>query len=196
MSLDFTAVDFETANNSSASACAVGLVRVRDGVAVEREEWLMKPPPPHEDFAPFHVRLHGVTPEMVATAPEWGDRLRDIVDFVGSDIVVAHNAGFDMGVIRSACAVAVEPTPRFRYVCSVQVSRKTYDLPSYSLPYAAAAAGFTAFTHHNALADSEACAAIIVDAARRVEATNVQSLARALQVRIRTLKAAPLKLSH
>ncbi|HBU41902.1 MAG TPA: DNA polymerase III subunit epsilon, partial [Microbacterium sp.] len=35
MSLDFTAIDFETANSSNASACAVGLARVRDGEIVE-----------------------------------------------------------------------------------------------------------------------------------------------------------------
>ena len=66
---------------------------------------------------------------------------------------------------RSACAETIVPTPRLKYLCSVQVSRKTYDIPSHRLPLAAAAAGFVEFSHHEALADAEACAAIIVDGA-------------------------------
>ena len=33
--LDFTAIDFETANGFRGSPCAVGAVRVRDGVMVD-----------------------------------------------------------------------------------------------------------------------------------------------------------------
>lgn len=168
---------------------------MRDGEVVDRVEWLIKPPPEHDRFDTFNIRLHGVTPEMVMSERQWGERLPDIVDFVGSDIVVAHNAGFDMGVIRAACAVTIAPTPRFRYLCSVQVSRKTYDLASHSLPYAAQAAGFSEFSHHNALADAEACSAIIVDAARRAEVSDIAALAKALQLRIHPLKAIPLKLT-
>ena len=39
-----TAIDFETANGSPASACAVGLVRIRDGAVVERATWRIRPP--------------------------------------------------------------------------------------------------------------------------------------------------------
>jgi DNA polymerase-3 subunit epsilon len=48
--LDFTAIDFETANSSSASACSVGLVKVQDGRVVDREYWLIKPPLGHDEF--------------------------------------------------------------------------------------------------------------------------------------------------
>jgi len=192
--IDFTAIDFETANSSSASACQVGLVRVRDGAVVERAEWLIKPPEEHNHFESFNVRLHGVTEAMTQTAPTWEEQLTDLLAFIEDDIVVAHNAGFDMGVIKKACNVTVQPTPKLKYLCSVQVSRRTYDIPSHSLPFAAEAAGFTGFQHHNALADSEACASIIVDAAKRAEVTEVPLLAKTLGLKIPTLKAIPLKL--
>ena len=44
MPLDFTAIDFETANQSSASACSVGLVKVRGGVVVDTASWFIRPP--------------------------------------------------------------------------------------------------------------------------------------------------------
>ena len=49
MALDFTAIDFETANSSGASACAVGLARVRGGRVVATAAWLIKPPAGHDD---------------------------------------------------------------------------------------------------------------------------------------------------
>ncbi|MGK0722840.1 exonuclease domain-containing protein [Leucobacter sp. W1478] len=194
MPVDFTALDFETANSHASSACAVGLVRVRDGKVVDRASWLIRPPAGHDEFLRFNIKIHGITPEMVEDAPRWGDQLTDLLEFIGDDIAVAHNAGFDMGVIRGACAATITPTPKLRYLCSVQVSRKTYDIPSHRLPLSAAAAGFGDFAHHEALADAEACAAIISDAARRHAADDIRMLAKATGVKIHRLAAIPLKL--
>lgn len=192
--VDFTAIDFETANSNAASACAVGLVKVRDGRIEDRASWLIRPPAEHSSFLPFNIKIHGITPAMVADAREWGEQLSALREFIGDDIAVAHNAGFDMGVIRAACAATITPTPKLRYLCSVQVSRKTYDIPSHRLPLAAEAAGFGPFAHHEALADAEACAAIISEAARRHEADDMAALAKATGLRIQRLTAIPLKL--
>lgn len=194
MPVNFTALDFETANSHPSSACSVGLVRVRDGVVVDRSYWLIKPPPAHAEFLPFNIKIHGITPQMVADAKHWQDQLDELTEFIGDDIAVAHNASFDMGVIRAACAETIAPTPRLKYLCSVQVSRKTYEIPSHRLPLAAAAAGFGEFAHHDALADAEACAAIISDAARRHEVEDVVALAKKTGLRVQQLKAIPLKL--
>jgi DNA polymerase-3 subunit epsilon len=64
------------------------------------------------------------------------------------------------------------------------VARKTYQLDSYRLPLAAAAAGYAEFSHHDALADALACAQIIVDAAARAGAADVFGLADALGLRV------------
>lgn len=191
MSLNFTAIDFETANSKSASACAVGLVRVRNGRVDAREAWLIRPPAPFDTFLEWNIRVHGITPDMVIDAVGWADQFAQMHEFIGDDVLVAHNASFDMGVIKGACAATALETPEYRYLCSVQVARKTYTLDSYRLPSAAAAAGFTDFQHHDALADAEACAAIIVDAAQRFEVPTVEQLAKASGVTIKTLTPAP-----
>ncbi len=69
MMLDYTAIDFETANSYRGSPCSVGLVRVRDGIPVEECHWLIRPPEQVDHFDHFNIALHGITPEMVATAP-------------------------------------------------------------------------------------------------------------------------------
>ncbi|HEY5224699.1 MAG TPA: exonuclease domain-containing protein [Microbacteriaceae bacterium] len=184
MPLDFTAIDFETANSSSASACSVGLVKVRGGRPVDRVGWLIQPPAGHEEFWEWNTRIHGIRSEDVLGAASWQEQLPDLVAFADGDILVAHNAGFDMGVIRGACAATALPCPSFDYLCSLQVARKTYHLDSYRLPVAAMAAGFEDFHHHDALADSEACAAIMVHAAQRHGVESLAQLADALAVRV------------
>ncbi|MCX7521880.1 exonuclease domain-containing protein [Microbacterium sp. STN6] len=184
MPLDFTAIDFETANSSSASACSVGLVKVRSGVVVDRASWFIRPPAGHDEFVEWNTRIHGIRAQDVVGALTWSAQLPDLIAFADGDALVAHNASFDMGVIRGACAATGLDCPGFDYLCSLQVARKTYQLESYRLPVAAMAAGFEDFKHHDALADSEACAAIVMHAARRHGAETVASLAEAARVRL------------
>jgi DNA polymerase-3 subunit epsilon len=177
MPLDFTAIDFETANSSSASACSVGLVKVRGGVVVDTASWFIQPPLGHDVFNEWNTRIHGIIAADVTAALTWNEQLPALRDFADGDHLVAHNAGFDMGVISAASAATGVPAPSFRYLCSLQIARKTYHLDSYKLPVAAMAAGFEDFEHHNALADAQACAAIIVHAAKRHDADDIASLA-------------------
>jgi DNA polymerase-3 subunit epsilon len=182
--LDFTAIDFETANSSNASACAVGLVRVRDGRIVDQTGWLIRPPAGHDVFFELNVRIHGIQPEDVIGAATWSDQLADIVAFAGDDVMVAHNAGFDMAVLKRACDATGDDCPPYRYACSLQVARKVYRLESYRLPFVAAEAGFADFPHHNATADALACAHVMIDAAQRVGAADIDALAEAVGVRV------------
>ena len=188
--MDFTAIDFETANNSAASACSVGLVKVRDGRVVDEAYWLIRPPFGHDAFLEWNVRIHGIMPADVVDAPLFSEQLAELTGFIENDVLVAHNAGFDMGVVAAVCAASFVPTPTFEYLCSLQVARKTYHLDSYRLPVAAMAAGFEDFEHHNAAADARACAAIIVHAAKRHGASDIAALAEATGSRIRRLGAA------
>ncbi|MFT4123665.1 MAG: 3'-5' exonuclease [Microbacteriaceae bacterium] len=187
MSLDFTAIDFETANSSPASACSVGLARVRDGAVVETASWRIRPPLGHDHFLEWNTRIHGITAADVAEAPLWGEQLAGLRAFTGEDRLVAHNAGFDMGVIRAACAASGLATPDYGYLCSLRLARRTYHLDSYRLPVVAMAAGFEDFRHHDALDDSLACTAIVVHAARRHGATSLEELAAISGCHIRHL---------
>ncbi|MGY3566961.1 exonuclease domain-containing protein [Sinomonas sp. RB5] len=173
MALDFTAIDFETANGFRGSPCSVGLIRVRGGRVAERASWLMRPPAGHDTFDPRNVAIHGITPEMVAGAPRFGDLFAEIGGFIGGDVLVAHNAAFDLGVIRSALEVSGLEAPAYDYACTVVLSRKTYRLVSHSLPFAAREAGVPLEHHHDATEDAAACAGILIDIAGRHGADSV-----------------------
>jgi DNA polymerase-3 subunit epsilon len=130
MGLDFTAIDFETANSNSASACSVGMVKVRDGKVVDTAGWLIHPPLGYDAFSEWNTRIHGIMAPDVADAPLWSEQLPDLVAFAAGDVLVAHNAGFDMGVITAACTASFVDCPDFSYLCSLQVARRTYHLDS------------------------------------------------------------------
>ena len=176
MPVNFTAIDFETANSSSASACSVGLVKVRDSVVVDTAYWFIRPPAGHDEFNEWNTRIHGIVAADVEDALTWSEQLPNLVAFAGDDTLVAHNAQFDMGVIAGGCTASLIATPAFAYACSLLIARKTYHLDSYRLPVVAMAAGFEDFEHHNALADALACAAIIVHAAKRHGASDIAEL--------------------
>ncbi|MFH4268395.1 exonuclease domain-containing protein, partial [Acinetobacter baumannii] len=81
--------------------CSVGLIKVRGRRIVETEQWLLKPPAGFDHFDPRNVSIHHITEDMVATAPRIGEKLTDLLRFVGDDVLVAHNSAFDSGVIRA-----------------------------------------------------------------------------------------------
>jgi DNA polymerase-3 subunit epsilon len=120
----------------------------------------------------------------VRYADSWVDQFDRLCAFAGADVLVAHNAGFDVNVLRRASEATGLECPPYRSLCSLQVARKTYDLDSYRLPKAAAAAGFAEFSHHDALADARACAQIVIDAGRRAGASDVFALASTLGLRV------------
>lgn len=176
VTIDFTAIDFETANGSPASACAVGLVRVRDAAVVERRTWLIRPPLAHDVFLPFNVQLHGISREMTRGADTWESQLPGLLEFLGDDVLVAHNARFDVGVLLASSLATQMPLPPLRYFCSLRLARRSYELHSYRLPVAAEAAGFQTLIHHDPMSDAEASAAIVVDTALRLGVEDLKSL--------------------
>ena len=187
MSLDFTAIDFETANSSPASPCAVGLVKVKAGRLTESLELLIRPPYPNDWFSQFNIEVHGITPKMVEAAPDFGSAFEQMTEFIDDDVLIAHNASFDMGVLQSTLELLQMEIPKFQYSCSLQIARKTYNLESYRLNQVAYAIGHEEFDHHNALADSDACARIVLHAAKRHGSANLSELLAATKLKLKEL---------
>ena len=187
--LDYTTIDFETANSYRGSPCSVGMVKVRDGVPVDKRYWLIRPPEAVDSFDPFNVAIHGITPEMVASAPRWHAMLPHILEFVGSDTLVAHNAGFDIGVMRYACAADNIAWPEVRFLCTLVLGRRVFSLPSYRLPFLMEAVGATLVDHHHALSDAEAVAQVLNGIANVSGVTSLEELATAHRVVIGRMQA-------
>ena len=183
MPLNFCAIDFETANAFRGSPCAVGLAKVKDGQVVETHRRLMRPPMGYAQFDDFNVMLHGITSAMVANERRFEDVLPDILAFAEGAPLVAHNTAFDIGVIRDAATVSGIVWPRVEYACTLVLSRRTWDLMSYSLPWVADEAGVTLGEHHNPEADAIAAASVMNAIARKHSADTLGALLSTTAVR-------------
>ncbi|CAL9355133.1 3'-5' exonuclease DinG [Nocardiopsis dassonvillei] len=179
MSDSWTAIDFETANQDRGSACAVGLVKVRDGQITDRHTTLIRPPAGIDFFSRHNIAVHGITPDDVADAPTWEAVHARIVEFADGDPLVAHNAPFDMGVLAQACARTGLAVPGWDYACTLALSRRTWaDLPDHRLPTVSAHIGHRVTHHHRADADAEAAARIAIAAMERHGTASLADLAR------------------
>lgn len=120
---DFTAIDIET-TGLSYSRCKIielAAVRYRDGVAVETFQQLVNP---NEQLDPFIIRLTGISDEMLENAPDISEALPRFFDFLGNDIVLGHNVGFDAGFISEKSRELGLPPINNDYINTLSLARK------------------------------------------------------------------------
>lgn len=176
MSLDFVAIDWETANRYRSSPIQVGLAVVRGGAV--RETWgsLMRPPRLFSRFDPDCIAVHGILPTEVAGQRSFLELWPEVERRVRRLPLVAHNASFDMGVIRDTFRVCGRPAPELDFACSLLLSRRHCRLDHFGLDAVAAHLGVTLSRHHDALADAVACAEVTLALARRTGAVSLGAL--------------------
>ena len=159
---NFIAIDVETANAPPSSICAIGAVKVRDGLIVDRRYSLVRPEPDYYSY--FCTRVHGLTDEDTWNAPSFGTVWSGWQEWLEDLPLVAHNARFDSTCIREACKIyGLELPPQF--LCTLVAARKSIPrgmCASKSLDALCQYFGITLRHHHNALDDAEACAALAV----------------------------------
>ena len=157
---DFAAIDFETANECRSSVCSVGVVIVRGGEVVDSFYSLIHPEP--EYYQRFCQQVHGLGPEDTDDAPLFPDVWARIEPLIEGLPLVAHNAPFDEGCLRSVFKVYRMDYPDYDFFDTLRAARRHFgrNLPNHQLQTVAAACGYDLTRHHHALADAEACAAI------------------------------------
>jgi DNA polymerase III epsilon subunit-like protein len=178
VNMDFVAIDFETANSFRGSACEIALVRVSGGKVVETFETLLN----QKDFSGFNTMLHGITPKMVLDAPRIEDVWPSIREFIGLDPIVAHYAAFDTGVLRDSLGLNAFSEP-LSYFCTVVLSRRILQLPSYRLPWVADELGIPFKETHRSLTDAMAVAEIVMALGEKSGIDSLSALADSVGVR-------------
>ncbi len=179
--MDFTAIDFETANSGRHSACQLAAVKVRGGQIVDQQCWLIRPRPFY--FSPMNIQIHGIAPEQVADQPEFGQCWSIISRHLSEECLIAHNAPFDIGVLLACLRFHELPVPELAFSCTRLVARHTWaGRPGYGLKPLANWLGVS-FRHHDALEDSVACAKILLAAAESSGAGSMEELEQTLCLR-------------
>lgn len=155
--LDFTAIDFETANSNPHSACQLGLAAVEDGQVVDRRAWLIRPPTTRFDF----THIHGLTWRHVAGEPDFGQLWPQIRPYLENRVIAAHNIQFDIGVLFALIKLYRVGSWKGGAIDSVSVARRIWPwLANHQLQTVAEHLCIP-LDHHNAASDALACARII-----------------------------------
>ncbi len=176
--LEFAVIDLETTGWSPgvAAITEIAAVRVRGGWRQGEFASLVNPgvpvPPGIED-------LTGISDWMLAAAPRLPAVLPGLLDFAGGCVLVAHNAPFDVGFLRAACAECGLAWPGFTVLDTVMLARQLMDpdeVPDCKLGTLAGFFRARTAPSHRALADARATADVLGWLIRRLTHHGIRTL--------------------
>lgn len=181
---EFVCIDFETANEKRQSVCQVALIYYKESEIIDEKSWLVKPPHEYSHFNPFNIQIHKIRPEDVQDALEFNQLWEEIKPLIEGRIIVAHNAPFDIGVLRSLIDYYNLECAEFNFICTCNVARKTWNNQiNYTLKNIANQLGYI-FKHHDAHDDARVCGKILLEAMKVHECNNIKELAEKIDMRI------------
>lgn len=180
--MDYYTLDFETANANLTSPCSIGIIGVKNKKIVLRKYYLINP---EEEFLPFNVAIHSISPEMVKNEKTFPQVWNEIKHLFNNTFVFAHCAGFDLSVLYQTLTKYDIEKPIFRFSDTLAIARLTWDketIPNHKLNTIAKYLEHE-FTHHNALSDAEVCVHIINRALIVHQETDIKELHDKLNLR-------------
>jgi DNA polymerase-3 subunit epsilon len=157
---EFITIDFETATYKPESAISIGLVKYCDFQVIDTYYSLIRPPRLY--IRPDFTDIHGLTVEDVKDARHFNHLWEsDISGFIGKTLLAAHNADFDMNVLKSALEYYELPVPALNYFCTCNMARRVFrGFDSYKLTLLAKRFNIV-YNAHNALDDAMTCGKLV-----------------------------------
>lgn len=150
----------------------IGAVKIVDNKIVDRYSQLINPERP---IPPFITKLTGITDEMVRDKPTIDKVILDFKEFIKDDVLVAHNAQFDIGFIREnmkRCNLELNNP----VLDTLELSRAVFpNLKSHKLNIVAKHLSVNLDNHHRAVDDADATAEIFLKIMELLNEKNVTS---------------------
>ncbi|MEG1884460.1 MAG: exonuclease domain-containing protein [Clostridia bacterium] len=124
--MDFISVDFETPNRKNNAICAMGITFVKDKQVVFNRLVYVKPTVP---FDKFNTKLHGISADTVATAPDFLAVWNEYRSYFNHYPVVMHNCSFDTSVLYKEAKRFHIDLPPLDVYCTYRLYKSNY--PEY-----------------------------------------------------------------
>src|SRR5690606_20698908 len=128
----YSVIDVETTggNPKSSKITEIAIYRHDGEKVIDAFVSLVNPETPIPDFV---SKLTGIRDDMVVNAPKFYEIARKIVEFTKDTVFVAHNVGFDYGMVRSEFR-RLGYDFRLPQLCTIRLSRHFIpNQESYSL---------------------------------------------------------------
>ncbi|MEM5947771.1 3'-5' exonuclease [Spirochaetia bacterium 38H-sp] len=144
----------------------IACVMFEDGREVDSLSSLINPGIPIPEVV---SNIHGIYDDDVMDAPTMADFFDYFEDFVGNNVLVAHNAKFDLSFLRKEYARAGRDFPSLLILDTLSMSRKAFPgLPKYNLKALAYSCGIEQKYHHRALDDARTCGELFYKCIRQL----------------------------
>ena len=156
----YIAFDVETPNYANDRMSAIGIAVVEDGTIAGEFYSLVNP---ECRFDAFNINLTGITPETASAAPTFPELWETLEPLLGSGLLLAHNAPFDVSVLAKCLRDYGIPWRRsVPYACTCQMARRLLSgLPNHRLNTLCDYFGLE-LDHHHAGSDSRACGELLL----------------------------------
>ncbi len=155
---DFIAIDFETANKNRVSACAIGLVFIKDFKIVYSQKHFIKPPKT-EKFSAFHSNIHRIYKEDVEDSYDFKELWEDeFFKYFNENLIVFHNASMDLSVLKNLFEHYSISNFNIDYVDTMQLAEKSGN--PKKITELAKKFGIEIVNHHDPKEDAKVCAMI------------------------------------
>ncbi|RIV38449.1 DEDD exonuclease domain-containing protein [Micromonospora radicis] len=179
----FVVVDLETTGGApdGGGITEIGAVKVRGGEELGVLGTLVNPGVP---IPPFITVLTGITQAMLVPAPPIEQVLPSFLEFVADAVLVAHNAPYDVGFLKAACAKHGYRWPNPRVLDTAALARRVLlrdEVPNRKL--GTLAAYFRAATQptHRALDDARATVDVLHGLIGRLGGHRVDTVGDAIE---------------
>jgi DNA polymerase-3 subunit alpha (Gram-positive type) len=129
----YIVVDIETTGfkKDTDQITEIAAIRIENNRVVDKFETLINP---LMKIPAQITQLTGITDEMVKVMPTIQEVLPNFIDFVKKDILVAHNAIFDIGFLNYNLNKHLNKSLENKNICTLNLARKLItSIPSYRL---------------------------------------------------------------
>lgn len=150
---DYTILDLETTGFSTnfSEIIEIGLLKVRNNEIVDKYQSLVKP---NEEIDDFIVELTGISKNVLEVAPTISMVINQVRDFIGEDILMVHNANFDINFLYDVFEKYLNVELHNDFIDTLRISRKAFsEYPKHSLSYLCKTIPIQKQTLHRAISD-------------------------------------------
>ena len=160
--MNFTAIDFETATGKRYSACAIGIISVKNGKVIDEYNSLIQPP--DNEYSYYNTQIHGITEDDTVNIPFFPEIYSEIKKRLIGKTIVAHNESFDRSVLQKTMEYYnldySELNISNPWKCTLKIYRAKGYNPA-SLDVCCKKQGIK-LNHHEALSDARGCAMLYI----------------------------------
>ncbi|HEY7534622.1 MAG TPA: exonuclease domain-containing protein [Thermodesulfobacteriota bacterium] len=149
----FAFLDFETTGLDpywGDRVCEIAIHRTRNWKVLDKLETLINP---GRSIPPQAQSVHGISNDMVKNAPFFREVARDVINSLKGNVIVAHNASFDLGFLRAELTNIKLPPPETEVIDTLSIARNHFNFPSNGLGKIARQLGISVTGEHRAFGD-------------------------------------------